>query len=621
MVRKTYGKESLAKRVVNKIISDKNIKLFVDQNNDSYIAPNGDGTEVYNLESKEARDWLTMYTMDNFDNNILLHEAPKDVLETLCGYAKKFSSGKRRLELRTYMDDDKNIWYDLGRSAVKITPKGWKIVLDPPIMFVRNFSQEPQVFPERGGDIWKLFDHINIKDKQDQLLVISYLIAGMIPGSNKPILALSGPAGCGKSECTKTLKSLMDPTVPPNLPPMTNIDELNKLALTSQVMAFDNLSTMNARIADQFCRLATGSGVRIRKLYKTNDYITFEAIRPLIVNGISQVITQSDLLNRTVLVELSPIEKRITDDELRQNFEQARPYLLGAMFDLLSKALAIHPKIARMDREWPRMGAFAKWGYAVCEALGGGISGESFMEAYKKVERIQHDEALHANPLAAAIEWFMSDKDVWAGSMGELLNEVDYSDEKRMPVELKYLSKSPFWPTNPRSASANLRRSISDFKAMGLIIIPPRNSNRTFYILNTSLPVRKLIDENMLDLLVPNVPKGVDATVATYRNLGYTVEDLALLHPYAADSDYVEKRNGGLYLRHEVLNGTVILPAKDKPIPEPEDADRRYECIARHIRDQFDKIDDHRGLATPSENLARAKEIGVGYVDLDNCPF
>ncbi len=82
---------------------------------------------------------------------------------------------------------------------------------------------------------------------------------------------------------------------------------------------------MKDNVANHFCRLATGAGVRIRKLYKTNDYITFEAIRPIIVNGISQIITQSDLLNRAIPIELSPIEKRITDDEYRDILQSIGP--------------------------------------------------------------------------------------------------------------------------------------------------------------------------------------------------------------------------------------------------------------------------------------------------------
>ena len=609
MSRKTYARQSLASQVVNKIVEDEHIKLFVDQYNTPYIAPNGDGTAVYDLDSQEASDWLSYYTMDNFNNAVLLRDEPKTVIDTLRGYAKGRNRGRHvQLELRTYAAENA-IWYDLGAGAIKISPNRWEYVPQPPILFVRNNTQREQVLPERGGDVREIFEYINIENPQDRLLLISFFVASLIPNANKPILALSGPAGCGKSECTRMLKMLMDPTVPASLPPITKTSELDKLALTSFVMAFDNLSTMKAPVADYFCRLATGAGVRIRKLYKTNEYITFEAIRPTIINGVSQIITQSDLLTRTIPVELSPLVKRITDDELHARFAKACPRLLGGIFDLLAKAMAIHPKITRT--EWPRMGAFAKWGYAVCEALGGESSGEKFMEAYAKAERIQHREALHASPFSLAVEWFMQDKDIWAGSCGELLDAVEYDDNptKHMPVELKYLSRSSFWPTNTRAASVNLRKNVTDFASRGILVIPPTGDSRTFHIINANLPVRKVIEQDMLDLLVPDIPEGADPNTATYRNLGYTAEDLAKIHPYAIDSEYIDKSSENPHLIKQVLSGEVIPKVKEKPTDELDDiADQEYTKIVQHMGHKFHIINDYRGGTNP---LAGAEEITV----------
>ena len=554
MSRKKIAKGvSLVQQVVAKIVSSKKIKLFVDQNNDPYIAPFVDGNKVYELDSQDAMDWLCGYVMDNFNNSVLLRDEPKGVIDSLRGYAKVRGLGKVHLDLRTCTDDDGNIWYDLGASAVKISADGWQIVHNPPILFARNYSQQEQVLPEKGGDIWEIFDYINVKNPNDRLLLISFLVASLVPGINKPILAISGPAGSGKSECTKTLKMLMDPTTPPSMPPITSVDELNKLALTSAVMAFDNLSSMKDSVANQFCRLATGTGVRIRKLYKTNEYITFEAIRPLIVNGISQIITQSDLLNRAIPVELSPILKRITDDELRSSFDSARPRLLGAMFDLLSKAIEIYPSIART--EWPRMGAFARWSYAVCEALGGDINGESFMSAYAEVEKIQHHEALQANPFTEAVERAMKDSDAWIGTAAELLEKVTRMIESdKSPDGLKFLLKSPYWPSNPRSVSVNLRKAVSDFRALGLYVFTPRSTERNFIIINSNLPCCKAC-EALLDI------KTIDGP--TFAEMGYTLKELIDASPLTISSDLLDFDNqNGIRLITDFSNGLDKVAAK-----------------------------------------------------------
>lgn len=563
MSRKTYARQSLASQVVNKIVEDEHIKLFVDQYNTPYIAPNGDGTAVYDLDSQEASDWLSYYTMDNFNNAVLLRDEPKTVIDTLRGYAKGRNRGRHvQLELRTCMNEDA-VWYDLGSGAIKVSPNKWEFVPQPPILFVRNSTQQEQVLPECGGNIWEIFEYVNIENPQDRLLLISFLVASLVPNANKPILALSGPAGCGKSECTRALKALMDPTVPTSLPPITKTDELNKLALTSSVMTFDNLSVMKNSVADQFCRLATGAGVRIRKLYKTNEYITFEAIRPIIINGVSQIITQSDLLTRTIPVELSPLVKRMTDDELHEKFATARPRLLGAMFDLLSKAMAIYPKITR--NEWPRMGAFAKWGYAVCEALGGESSGEAFMEAYSKVEEAQHREALYANPLAEVIEWVMAKMDVWMGTAGDLLDlALKATEAKTAPKGFRYLCRSPYWPSNPRSTSVCLRKNVNDFSSVGLIVIPPKSTERHFFIVNKKLPCCRAC----IQVLNKKSPDG-----PTFAELGYDAKDLIESSIYTIDHRLVRFDETGEPCLNTYDNKALLIFGVKEGLCELKDID------------------------------------------------
>lgn len=540
-------KQSFAKVVLNQILSDDSICLFIDQYKNAYISPTGDGRHVYDLDSQEAQDWLQNYTMDNFDNNILLRDEPKNVLESLRSFALFRGRGKKRLELRTAVDEYENFWYDLGEFAVKITPNGWKIDMCPPILFTRNYTQEPQVIPKANGEIWELFDFINVKDNQDKLLLIAFLIASLVPDTNKPILALSGPAGSGKSECAKVLKSLMDPTVPTIQQPYFSTSELDKLALTSAVMAFDNLTTMDARTANHFCCLATGYGVRIRKLY-TNRYIVFNAIRPLIVNGISQIITQSDLLTRAIPVELSPLKTSTDDSVFHKKFEEARPRILGAMFSLLSKAMTIFPTITRTN--WPRMGAFAKWGCAVIAALGEEYTVESFMEAYSKVEKLQHSEAISANPFVEVIVWYMKDKEAWVGTAGELLQELQRQSENSDSPDIKFCHQSSYWPSSPRSARVQIQKALADLKSMGIIAFLPSGSDRIIRLLNISLPINKTLRQ-ALDEPSPNG--------ATYSEQGYQVEDFLKYCSGTVDTKNLERDpNGESILNNRVLHREVV---------------------------------------------------------------
>lgn len=547
-MRRNNSRQSLVEMVIKRIVADPDIKVFTDQNNEAYISPTGDGREVYDLESQEAQDWLCGYVMDEFDNAVLLRDQPKTVLETLRGHA--IHRGKKiPLELRTSFDSEKNIWYDLGESAVRISPESWKISAQPPILFVRNYTQQPQVLPKTGGTIWELFDFINIKNTEDRLLLIAFLVASLVPGIKKPILALSGPAGSGKSECANTLKNLMDPTVPPTLPPLAGVAELDDLAQTSAVMAFDNLTTMNTNVANHFCCLATGRGVRIRKLY-TRRYLVFTAIRPVIVNGVSQVITQPDLLTRALPVELSPIEKNVDDSEFQQRREEARPRILGAMFDLLSKAMKIYPTIERT--EWPRLGAFIKWSCAVTAALGEGYTSETFMEAYAKAESLQHSEALSANPFADVITWFMRDKEAWVGTAGGLMDELTYlsqNSDNENP-DLKYCSQSSYWPSNPRSARVQIQKSLGDLKSTGILAFLPSGSSRTICLVNSKLP----LNHAMRKAFYAPSPHGI-----SYAEQGYNVDDFISRYAGMVSPKHIKLiNNEEVVLEDAVLSGKIV---------------------------------------------------------------
>jgi hypothetical protein len=55
-------------------------------------------------------------------------------------------------------------------------------------------------------------------------------------------------------------------------------------------------------MSDAFCRLATGAGFSTRRLYTDSEEVIIEARRPVIVNGIGDLIQMPDLADRTLLV-------------------------------------------------------------------------------------------------------------------------------------------------------------------------------------------------------------------------------------------------------------------------------------------------------------------------------
>jgi hypothetical protein len=61
------------------------------------------------------------------------------------------------------------------------------------------------------------------------------------------------------------------------------------------VLAFDNLSGLPNWLSDALCRLATGGSFAVRQLYTDDEEILSDATRPILLNGIEEVVSRPDL--------------------------------------------------------------------------------------------------------------------------------------------------------------------------------------------------------------------------------------------------------------------------------------------------------------------------------------
>lgn len=128
------------------------------------------------------------------------------------------------------------------------------------------------------------------------------------------------------------------------------------------------------------------------------------------------------------------------------NLKGTGPYILGAIFDVLTKALQIyqHVKLPAL----PRMADFATWGYAIMEAAGG--KGEAFLRAYRKNIAGAVEEAVTNDIVGAAVAEFMDGKEEWEGTATELLEALS---------ELPSVNtKERSWPKRPHTLTRRLNK-------------------------------------------------------------------------------------------------------------------------------------------------------------------
>src|SRR6185436_9895405 len=106
----------------------------------------------------------------------------------------------------------------------------------------------------------------------------------------------------------------------------------------------------------------------------------FDAMRPVLLNGIDNVAGRSDLLDRAVPLHLRTIseKERKSEADLWTAFEAIRPRVLGALLDGVVDALEKKDSV-RLE-SYPRMADFAIWATAAEDGLGWAPG--TFMAAY-----------------------------------------------------------------------------------------------------------------------------------------------------------------------------------------------------------------------------------------------
>jgi len=361
---------------------------------------------------------------------------------------------------------DGNIYVDLGDEAwraIKISPTGWKVVRNPAVRFRRPRGMRPLPRPQRRGSLEELREFLNVGSDTDWHLVKGWLVQAMRPTGPYPILAIHGGHGTAKTTFAGVLGKLIDPCTTELRSEPKEEQDLMIAAVNRWALSFDNLSRLPAWLSDGMCRLATGGGLGKRELWTDQDEVLLEAKRPQIMNGIEELATRADLLDRALILYLPEIPdlRRKGEQGFWADFERALPRILGGLLDVLSAGLRNLPTV-RLKR-LPRMADFARW-VTACEPAFGWPAG-TFLKAYAENRAASHDLTLAASPVAEPVRALaeVSGDKGWMGTPTELLKRLTPSDDEihRRPSD---------WPLTPQGLSNALRRVASNLREVGIVV-------------------------------------------------------------------------------------------------------------------------------------------------------
>jgi hypothetical protein len=309
-------------------------------------------------------------------------------------------------------------------------------------------------------------------------LILAWVMQALTPcEGDYPILVLLGGHGTAKSTHTEMLRELVDPAVVEHEHERTyhEVRQVYIDVTTSRLLALDNVSQLPDWLSDILCRVSSGGGFKTRALFTNRDQEIFKGKRPIIMNGISEVVKNSDILDRSLLVDLPPIpgRRRKEDKVLWAEFNERRPRILGALFDAISAGLANEGSVVLEDQHKSRLIDFDRWAVATEAALG--IDPGTYVKARKLSRESASETALEAQPVWRTLYDLADEHDEdspWVGTMKEVLAELNAMETDEA------LKRSKDWPKTERKLSSVLGRIKPDLMERGVHLLKAPGSRR-----------------------------------------------------------------------------------------------------------------------------------------------
>lgn len=456
--------------VLLQLIDQEEYEFFHDEHQDTFCKYPSQKSNVYEtrrLADSKFKSYLS-FIYRRAEGKTISDPALKEALAEMEGRALHDSGSKQqRVFLRVGQLDEK-IYIDLCDEywqAIEISKSGWKLLdsKEVPVRFERPQHALPLPNPSNveAGDISKLWDIVNIP-KDDQILVLAYMLECFRSDTAFPILVILGLQDSGKSATQNTLRGLIDPSSSNLRTPPRKGDDLVTEAHCNWLVSYNNASWLSDDMHDDLCCVSTGSGFATRKFHTNTQQVVVNIARPVVINGIYNFIRRPDLLDRAIILELSSVDesKRKTDSQLNKAVQANRGIIFRGMLDLFVKVLAILPTI-KLDRQ-PRMADFALLGISVEQALE--LPQNTFINRYRANRADAKEGALESSSVMLALVDYIEEQPgkFWRGRPSDLLEAL---------TKFRNPSNHTIWPKSAHAMGGDLKRYMASLQGVGIEII------------------------------------------------------------------------------------------------------------------------------------------------------
>ena len=339
--------------------------------------------------------------------------------------------------------NDESITYFLAdelHQCIEINANGWEVVEESQYIFLKRIEMKEQVIPVKGGNLKELLSPFINMSENSFILFLIYLVQCFFYNSSHFVAIISSGQGSGKSTLTKLIQLLIDPSLAEKTLLPSSVEELKNHLATNLLVAFDNTKKLGDDFSDVLCAATTGTTFTKRKLFTDIDMVILTLKNIIVLNGIDIVPKKADLLERSLLFELEKItpNRRMTDKKFWSNFKKKRAEILGAIFDTISKALAIRKTLDL--KETHRMSDAYTDMCAIALALN--ISLDKFVKIFNeniaKLEQTRSEENFFCNTIKDYLEGTQLSRKILNNSckvseVFSILKPINVSEYKYFP--------------------------------------------------------------------------------------------------------------------------------------------------------------------------------------------
>ncbi len=347
-------------------------------------------------------------------------------------------------------------------------------------LFYRTKASLPTVLPAEVGNLGLLKKYLNLDAVSVTLFIawLTYTLAHpKVPRSKYVILVLQGGQGSGKSVLCKIIMLLLDPSIVGVQLMPTNPKDFSIAAQNSHVLCYDNIREFKQSMSDVLCMASTGGAMASRQLYSDADQSVLYMHVALVLNGIHSFISEPDLAQRCLPLELKPIigTSIKSEAELAKELQVDMPAIMRGLLDLTANILTHLPTAEVTNPE--RMIDFVRW-LAAMEAAEGVPAG-IYQGVYSDAIRQGQLDSLLDNVLAAAVlEFAQGHVGTWSGAPAELLIQLN----RKASIGTQ---RSRDWPSNPIALSKRLMPMQHSLATQGVTLEFRRGKNRNITITNS----------------------------------------------------------------------------------------------------------------------------------------